>query len=64
MANQYVLWNIKERRVEGIYEQSADATAAKRRVSAKSGTRKESGTDKGKSSLDASDLEVLTVTKP
>jgi hypothetical protein len=62
MASLYILWNIKEKRVEGIFEQSADATAAKRRVSAKSGTHFH-GTS-GKSALDAADLEVLTATKP
>lgn len=64
MASLYVLWNIKEKRVEGIFDQSADATAAKRRVASKSGTILHSGTTQGKSSVDASDLEVLTVTKP
>lgn len=62
MASLYILWNINEKRVEGIFEQSADATAAKRRVVAKSGTKHNSST--GKATLDASNVEVLTATKP
>lgn len=59
MANLYVLWNIKERRVEGIFEQLADATSARRRVVGKSG-----GSPVGKSKVDAVDIEILTATKP
>lgn len=60
MANAYILWNIKERRVEGIFTASADATAAARRVSAKSGTRKPAG----QAGIRHADLEVLTCTAP
>lgn len=60
MASLYILWNIKEKRVEGIFEQSADATSAKRRVAAKSGGAHPTGASK----LAAADLEVLTATKP
>ena len=62
MANAYILWNIKERRVEGIFNQSADATAAARRVSSKSGTRFPTGS--GKAGIVHADLEVLTCTAP
>lgn len=64
MANLYVVWNIKEKRVEGIFESSVDATAATRRIVSKSGTRFPSGTNQGKAGLPSSDTEVLTVTKP
>jgi hypothetical protein len=60
MASLYVLWNIKERRVEGIFGSSADATAAIVRVSGKSGGYQKTGGSK----LAAADLEVLTATKP
>jgi hypothetical protein len=61
MASAYILWNIKERRVEGIFNASADATAAARRVSSKSGTRKP---ENGKAGIVHADLEVLTCTAP
>lgn len=62
MANDYILWNIKERRVEGIYPQSADATSAQRRVIGKSGTKTSAQT--GKANIDSTHLEVLTCTRP
>jgi len=60
MANAYILWNIKERRVEGIFNASADATAAARRVSMKSGAKSSNPV----AGIVHANLEVLTCTAP
>lgn len=62
MASNYILWNIKERRVEGIFTASADATAAARRVSMKSGTK--TNDHSAVAGIVHANLEVLACTAP